>query len=654
MSDTQRDITSIVERSAFLYERMQPQFVAAETVTDAKAAECRRQRMERWAQHVGCGDHGQFQTRLKNDRLSHGFAQALASGVRLQHSGSLPSWAKFLDRVIQISHGLQSLTLEQIEARHGFLKSQEEIGFSHLMLPFVALAEETLNRDVCIQECWVTADAFHDLQADLFRALCNAARDTLALEFSVWKAACTVTGETGSAAGKENGGRHLYAGFIGMMWHDGLAPFFNKYPVLARILAQTAEQWVAATAELLARVKRDMADFGVFSPHGLPSGRIVHFRTSLSDRHNGGRTVLGAEFESGLRLIYKNKDPQTQLALDQLLNWLNQNGSPLPLKTFKMVHRESYYWVEEILPGPCEDAGQLVRYYRRSGMLVCLMYLLGGYDFHSENLIACGEHPVIIDSETILHPEFRPAAELGSGYFDSVVRTCMLPRRSLLTTPKDYNSGLAHKGTDGHIRIRVQWENPNTDQMKLIRLTSKSPLSDNIVYLDGEPVPADDHIEEIITGFQEMYALVMRLRDGLCAHDGPLSLLCRLNPRFVFRNTATYERVLRDMLQPQNLRDGMEASIRLDVLSRALLQAHSNLRFWPLLEAEHAALCAGDVPMFFHSAETGALIISEKLKVNARTADGYSGFQLVRQRLSAMDDGECERQVCEIRRSFQD
>jgi lantibiotic modifying enzyme len=230
----------------------------------------------------------------------------------------------------------------------------------------------------------------------------------------------------------------------------------------------------------------------------------------------------------------------------------------------------------------------------------------------------------------------------------------MLPRRSVLPTPKDHNCGLAHKGTHGHVRTRVQWENPNTDQMRLVKSASQSPLCENVVYLDGARVPADDHVEDIIDGFREMYALVMRLRERLRGDDGPLSLMGRLNPRFVFRHTATYERVLRDMLQPQHLRDGMEASIRLDVLSRALLQAPSNARFWPLLAAEHAALCVGDVPMFFHSAETGTLIVSEGLKVNARPADGYSGLELVRQRLGAMSEAECDRQICEILRSFQD
>lgn len=652
MSHTLRDITSIVERSAFLYERMRPEFVPLEAATEMSVAECHR--MEQWAQHVGCGSQEQFRTRLQNDQLTHGFARAMAAGVRLQHPENLPSWAACLDRVIQISHDLSSQTLEEVEARHDFLRTQEEVGFSHLMVPFVECATEILGCTIHRQECWVTAGAFHELQFDLCRALCNAARETLALEFSVWKAASMITGEGGSAAGKGSAGRHLYASFIGMMWNDGFAVFFTKYPVLARMLAQTTELWVASTQELLARVNSDMAAFGVFDSRGLPPGKIVHFRTGLSDRHNGGRTVLGAEFESGLRLIYKNKDPQIQLALDQLLEWLNQNGSPLLLKTFKMVHRESYYWVEEISPMPCEDAGQVIRYYRRSGMLVCLMYFLGGYDFHSENLIACGEHPVIIDSETILHPELRPAAELTDRHADSVVRTCMLPRRSVLPTPKDYNCGLAHKGTHGHIRTRVQWESPNTDQMKLVKSTSQSPLCQNVVYLDGAPVPADDHVEEIIDGFREMYTFVMRLRERLCGNDGPLSLMGRLNPRFVFRHTATYERVRRDMLQPQHLHDGMEASIRLDVLSRALLQVPSNARFWPLLAAEHAALCAGDVPMFFHSAETGMLIVGEGRKVNARPADGYSGLELVRQRFGAMSEAECERQVCEIRRSFQD
>lgn len=64
---------------------------------------------------------------------------------------------------------------------------------------------------------------------------------------------------------------------------------------------------------------------------------------------------------------------------------------------------------------------------------MALLYLIGAIDFHHENLIACGEHPVLIDLETLFHPDLE-ARELTpdrerpvSSLWDSVLRIGLLP-----------------------------------------------------------------------------------------------------------------------------------------------------------------------------------------------------------------------------------
>ena len=44
-------------------------------------------------------------------------------------------------------------------------------------------------------------------------------------------------------------------------------------------------------------------------------------------------------------------------------------------------------------------------FYRRQGVLLALLYLLGMTDIHHENLIACADQPVLVDVETLLHPD---------------------------------------------------------------------------------------------------------------------------------------------------------------------------------------------------------------------------------------------------------
>jgi lantibiotic modifying enzyme len=49
---------------------------------------------------------------------------------------------------------------------------------------------------------------------------------------------------------------------------------------------------------------------------------------------------------------------------------------------------------------PCQNQEEIKRYYQRAGQLLCLLYVLGANDCHNENLIACGEYPVLVDLET--------------------------------------------------------------------------------------------------------------------------------------------------------------------------------------------------------------------------------------------------------------
>ena len=43
-------------------------------------------------------------------------------------------------------------------------------------------------------------------------------------------------------------------------------------------------------------------------------------------------------------------------------------------------------------------------FFRRAGAWLALLHVFAATDMHQENMIACGDHPVPIDLETILQP----------------------------------------------------------------------------------------------------------------------------------------------------------------------------------------------------------------------------------------------------------
>jgi lantibiotic modifying enzyme len=84
---------------------------------------------------------------------------------------------------------------------------------------------------------------------------------------------------------------------------------------------------------------------------------------------------------------------------------------------------------------PCANQAAQ-RFYQRAGMLLCLLHILRVTDCHHQNLVANGEHFVLVDMETLMQPETKLMADfpqgtevekiVGKQFWDSVVRTGLL------------------------------------------------------------------------------------------------------------------------------------------------------------------------------------------------------------------------------------
>ena len=116
------------------------------------------------------------------------------------------------------------------------------------------------------------------------------------------------------------------------------------------------------------------------------------------------------------------------------------------------------------------------RFYERAGALLCVLHALRGTDCHRDNLVACGEFPVLVDAETVMQPE----AAVGDGsavpredadFVDSVVRTGLLPRW-YVNPDKRLVLDISALGGTAHDQAPVptrQWHALNTDDMHPVR-----------------------------------------------------------------------------------------------------------------------------------------------------------------------------------------
>jgi type 2 lantibiotic biosynthesis protein LanM len=648
----------IVERSAFLEERLGGDFLPETRAEDSEVMDVR---MAAWRKNCAKGDEKVFAKRLEWDGLDQPRARGLVGRVRRANS-ELPSWARLLEQMIESSWDPwdEALVKNELAA----IRGEEPVAFEELFHPFLRLAQETLRKESGQAYSLLAEAAHRQWVRSLLASWEGIAGETLDHKFTDFRTAHQVSPAVGLSRPAEpdpgTGSRELYESFLRSVRGEGLLRLFQEYPVLARFLATRLSMWVDAARDFLLRLEADHAKLEACFHQGQPLGPVIRLDPALSDPHRGSQMALRAHFAVGVRLIYKPKMIAAEAAYWNLLGWINHNANLPPLRTLQVLDGGAYGWVEEVEPRPCRDQREVLAFYYRAGMLLCLIYALEGGDCHRENLIAAGEHPVLIDHETLLQPRIRyfgspgeegPLSLAGRSFYqDSVFRTGLLPRREIRPTGESYDvSGLG--GTEVQLTHmwRKIWENINTDAMRLGAEPISLRPTHNVVILDGEKVQAAPYVDQMAAGFEPMYRFLQARRAELLGPNGPLRNWSGL--RFVFRATQIYGSMLKRLYSPRCLCHGMDASIELELFSRPLLYTEDRPFSWPILADERKSLLQGDIPMFQCAAEGDSLILEAGRSIPQFFWE--SGFSQVQRRFEALSKEDLEHQLGFLRAAFE-
>jgi lantibiotic modifying enzyme len=225
--------------------------------------------------------------------------------------------------------------------------------------------------------------------------------------------------------------------------------------------------WVDTYSEFLERLANDWSEIQKIFQVETDLERVISVKPDISDHHHGGRSVMEITFSSGLRIVYKPRDIGIELAYVNFLAWLNENNTPLPFKLYKVLNRSTYGWAEFINTCYPVDTEESQRYYQRFGMLLCIVYVLDSTDLHYENIIPSGEHPVLIDLETLMHPRVREVENSENSkkseviayqkFTHSVLRSGLLPRWQFNSSDDVYDTS----GLVGHNQSYISSQQKN-------------------------------------------------------------------------------------------------------------------------------------------------------------------------------------------------
>jgi type 2 lantibiotic biosynthesis protein LanM len=660
---SEQDLVEIVERASTVDERLGDDFVPAEGGDAALVDE----RLEAWSRALGRGDRDRLQRRLAWDGLDPEKVRPALGPVRLREGVALPDWSGLLAEALRLAPPeRQEGADEPWPAEMGFLDIEDALPFEEILAPFVLAARERLaGRTVALGNV-LSAAARAALERSLLRSLSSVSGELLLTEFETMRGREQSSWDRLFALAQEPEGRSLYREFIRGLGEGRMAKLLGQYPVLARYLGTISQLWVEASAEFLGRLEADMPELERLFGDDEELGNVVELKPSLSDPHRGGRSVIAVTFDSGRKLVYKPKDMGTEAAYHRLLAWLNDRGAPLPFKVLRVLGRPTHGWVEFVEHLPCRDQDEARRYYERAGMLLCLFYVLEGTDCHYENIIASGEYPVLIDTETLMHHRARTVipgdenaqTEAYERMGRSVMRTGLLPRWELSSDRRTayHVSGLG-ESDEQELPVRTQrWARINTDRMALEFDSAKLPPRDNVPRLDGSPLRLQEYSPRVVEGFRRMYRFLLDHRDALLAAT-PLRELAREQVRFVFRATRVYGLILRNLRHRRYLRDGADRSIQLEQLGRAQVPPRDVVDdpdekplFWPVFRAERLAMERGDIPFFTARASSDALILSPGREIEGCMEE--PSFDLVLRVLEELDEADLQQQVAFIEGSL--
>jgi len=615
-------------RAATIDELLSAAFEASPRAHDD--ADLATRRLAAWCRSSAAGDESLFARRLDRDGLSIARARERLAAARPSATVARPAWIK---DAAWIEAALQS---PSESAKPFTTPAGEACAFEDLLLPIVVQADIRLWQGLGPAAAGNLDETVRaSLSLALLRQLSALSAPALYERFS-----------------KARGAGTRYDEFVADMREGGCGGLFEDKPVLLRLLATLVRQWIDTSIELIGRlaadlpaIRRDLLEPGT-------GGRVAAIEGDLSDPHNNGRSVQIIRFEGGARVVYKPKDLQLDVAWHALIDRLNRAEPPVALRAVRTVARDGYGWTEFIDHGGCADRHGCARFFRRAGAWLALLHGFAATDMHQENMIACAEHPVPIDLETILQPSAdehkiqEPEGEAFNAAMDIIANSVMTVGLLPAYGRSADNSVFAMGGltADWGARTVVKWNDVNSDAMRPARVLEPGTTNTNLPHVGGSYAKFADHIDDFIAGFAD-YARFLR-RQTQTDSEFLFRGFAAVAVRKVVRPTRFYYMLLQRLKDHRSMDDGAIWSAQADFVARLAEWDKESDPLWPLHRAERAALLSLNVPYFVLASDGNE--ITDVHGVSVRTS-ATPGLTRARARVQGFDEQEIAWQVEVIR-----
>ncbi len=429
---------------------------------------------------------------------------------------------------------------------------------------------------------------------------------------------------------------------------------YKKYPELVRLLDSIcclSSEYIMSVIDDTVLVSEQLKK--VFGKGG-ELGKVIDIRFSLGDSHCNGKSVVCVTFEKA-KVFYKPRKCEVDLGFQELLNRLNKQqelkNNKIKLKTIKIVQAGHGAFVENIEYRECKSEQQIHGYFKKIGVLCCLMYFINARDLHFENIIACGPDPVMIDLESILSAETKKKDCEEDGAFhkaleyllDSVQSLGILPNKIRFgNSEQSFNSGgIIYKENQVAPLKSMKLVDDGSDQIRLIREHGVIKGRENLPRYKGKVVDSTDYLDDLSWGFSLMYRFVLDNREVFI--DWVKELFWNARVRIILRPTFFYGQLQSLSHHPCFMYSAIEREM---VLARIGIYEPDA----KLIRSEIGAMKKGDIP--YYSVRFNETDLHDGYGTKLLAKMESSPWDHFRKKMNSVSAQEMEKQLELIRISF--
>ena len=432
-----------------------------------------------------------------------------------------------------------------------------------------------------------------------------------------------------------------------------LIKLYTKYIELIRIISGVSDDCCNYFIEILENYKSDKSKFDV------QRGKIIDINVGRGDRHNG-KSVAFVTFEDGSKLIYKPHNIKPEHGFAKLIEKINKDndGTLMDMIAVDALPVDDHGWVKIIKNEKVNTIQEVKDFYVRAGQLLCVLYTLNTVDCHFENIISHGPYPVIIDCETIFHPNIvgRNCGinlkndsindEVSRIIDKSVLKVGLLPNFMIGGPDNNKVFDIGGLGDCENMEFpfkQMKLVNPCRDDIKIEYDFFKAHRLNNCPVIDDKRYSCYDFEKELKHGFEAMYRWILsHKQEYLNAIDDYFGTAMI---RLLFRATHIYSKLLLTSYHPDFLEDPVSRKI---LLSRIGINASAAYR--DVIKLETLAMDKCNVPIFT-CAVNSTDIYSENI-LALRDYFDKSPMAYVKEKVNEMSDSQLETQLEFISMSF--